>query len=146
MAYSQEQIEKAFSSILLEIEKWRPVREILKDEWTPDVTTFYKWLRDDDEKAKQYARACEIRAENIFDDMLNIADDTTKDIKVDKDWVEQVNQDNIQRARLKVETRKWVLGKLNPKKFWDKLDMTSDWEKLWTYMLVTNLYDKPKGD
>lgn len=144
--YSLEQIEKAFSSILLEIEKWRPVREILKDEWTPDVTTFYKWLRDDAEKAKQYARACEIRAENIFDDMLNIADDTTKDIKVDKDWVEQVNQDNIQRARLKVETRKWVLGKLNPKKFWDKLDMTSDWEKLWTYMLVTNLYDKSKGD
>lgn len=144
--YSLEQIEKAFSSILLEIEKWRPVREILKDEWTPDVTTFYKWLRDDAEKAKQYARACEIRAENIFDDMLNIADDTTKDIKVDKDWVEQVNQDNIQRARLKVETRKWVLWKLNPKKFGDKLDMTSDWEKLWTYMLVTNLYDKSKGD
>lgn len=146
MAYSQEQIENAFSYILLEIEKWRPVREVLKDEWTPDVTTFYKWLRDDEEKAKQYARACEIRAENIFDDMLNIADDTSKDIKVDKDWNEQVNQDNIQRARLKVETRKWVLGKLNPKKFGDKLDMTSDGEKLWTYMLVTNLYDKSKAD
>lgn len=146
MAYSPEQIEKAFNSILLEIEKWRPVRKILKDEWTPDVTTFYKWLRDDEEKAKQYARACEIRAENIFDDMLDIADDNKGDIEIDEEWREKVNQDNIQRARLKVETRKWVLGKLNPKKFGDKLDMTSDWEKLWTYMLVTNLYDKPKWD
>lgn len=140
--YSQTQIDTLFNSILKEIEKWRPVRKILKDDWMPDVTTFYKWLRESDDKTKQYAHACNTRAENIFDEMIDIADDTTKDTKFDAEWNEIVNQDNIQRARLKVETRKWVLGKLNPKKFWDKLDMTSDWEKLWTYIIATNLYDK----
>lgn len=142
MAYSQEQIETIFNSILWEIEKWRATREILKDKWMPDVTTFYKWLRDDEEKTKQYAHACDIRAENIFDEMLDIADDSSKDIKIDKDGNAIVNQDNIQRARLKVETRKWVLGKLNPKKFGDKIDMTSGWEKVATYVITTNLNDK----
>jgi hypothetical protein len=29
----------------------------------------------------------------------------------------------VQRARLKVDTRKWLLSKLQPKKYGDKLDM-----------------------
>lgn len=140
--YSPEQIETLFNSVLLEIEKWRPVRQILQDEWMPSWPTFYIWLANDEEKTKRYARACDVRAETIFDEMLEIADDNSKDIKVDKDGNEIVNQDNIQRARLKIDARKWVLGKLNPKKFGDKLDMTSGWEKVATYIITTNLHDK----
>lgn len=142
MAYSQEQIDKYFEAILLEIQEWRPVRQILQDKDKPNRDTFYKWLATDEKKAERYAHACNIRAENIFDEMIDIADDNKKDIRIDKDWNEIVNQDNIQRARLKVETRKWVLGKLNPKKFGDKIDMTSDGEKIATYVITTNLHDK----
>lgn len=142
MTYSPEQIETLFDSVLLEIEKWRPVRQILQDKWMPSWPTFYIWLANDEEKTKRYARACDVRAESIFDEMLEIADDNSKDIKVDKEWNEVVNQDNIQRARLKIDARKWVLWKLNPKKFWDKVDMTSGGEKITNYIITTNLHDK----
>lgn len=35
------------------------------------------------------------------------------------------DHENIARARLRVDTRKWVLSKLLPKKYGDKLDVTS---------------------
>ena len=38
-------------------------------------------------------------------------------------WV--LNGEHIQRSRLRVDTRKWYLSKLNPKKYGDKVDVTT---------------------
>lgn len=37
---------------------------------------------------------------------------------------------HVQRARLQVETRKWLMSKLAPKKYGERLDVTSSGEKL----------------
>ena len=112
MAYSEIKKKEIFIDICLEITKGKSLRNILKEEGMPSTSTFFVWLAEDEEKSKQYARACDIRAEVIFDEMLDIADDNTNDY---------VNSDNIQRSRLRVDTRKWMLSKLNPKKYSDKL-------------------------
>jgi hypothetical protein len=55
----------------------------------PNATTFYRWIDEESEwasvKNKQYARASEIRAEKIFDEMLDIADDNKNDINTDEE-------------------------------------------------------------
>jgi len=125
MAYSELEKKELFIDICTEITKGKSLRNILKEENMPSTATFFKWISDDEEKLKQYARACDIRAEVIFDEMLEIADDGsndfTKKIAPDGSEIEILNSEHVQRSRLRVDTRKWLLSKLNPKKYSDKI-------------------------
>tara|TARA_R110000764_G_scaffold53555_1_gene116713 strand:+ start:244 stop:720 length:477 start_codon:yes stop_codon:yes gene_type:complete len=123
MAYSSERKKSVFNSIIEDIEKGRALRTILKSSDTPSSQTFYLWLDEDESKSKRYARACEIRAEAIFEDILDISDNNTYDI-ITNDEVERTNNDVIQRSRLMVDARKWYLSKLNPKRYGDKIETT----------------------
>lgn len=121
MAYSEENKETILNNIFIEINKGRAVRNILKDEGMPDVTTFYRWIDNDEEKYKQYMRACENRADAIFDEIIDIADDRSGDIKITKDGEEVIDNEFIARSRLRIDARKWIASKLNPKKYGDKI-------------------------
>lgn len=117
MAYDKNKI---FPLILLEIEEGASLRSILRREDMPNQNTFFEWLHNDEEKSKQYARATEKRADVIFEEILEIADETSRDtIYTDKG--ETPNSEWMQRSRLRVDARKWMLGKMNPKKYGDKI-------------------------
>ena len=124
MAYKEEEIKDVFDYVITNIEKGRALRTILKDNLMPSSQTFYKWLEGDELKSKRYARATEFRAENIFEDILNIADNNTHDIITNDEGEGRTNNDVIQRSRLMVDARKWYLSKLNPKKYGDKIETT----------------------
>ena len=126
MAYTDKDKDKIFNYVCSEIEKGKALRNVLKDENMPSTSTFYQWLDNDEVKAKQYARATEVRADIIFDDILTIADENTNDTSINENGIEVVNNDVIQRSRLRIDARKWVLSKLNPKKFGDKTDITTN--------------------
>ncbi len=64
-----------------------------------------------------------MQADALFDEALEIADDASGDWTVDKDGKKGVDHENIQRSRLRVDTRKWAAGKMAPKKYGDKLDL-----------------------
>lgn len=135
MAYSDEEIEKVFEEILEYIEDGKSLRSILKASDMPSSRTFFKWIDDDKEKVKRYARAMEIRAESIFEDILEIADDGTNDfMTITKGDVEYNVEDRevTNRSRLRVDARKFFLSKVLPKKYGDKLDLTSDGDALQT--------------
>lgn len=114
----------------------RSLRSICLDEGMPSQTTVFRWLADDrySDFREQYARAREAQADAIFDEILDIADDGTND------WVEKERQDgsthtvldaeHVQRSKLRIDARKWMAGKLAPKKYGEKLDLTSDGEKI----------------
>ncbi len=63
----------------------------------------------------RYARACELRAERWAEEIVTIADDGTGDEWVDEQGVKHTNNDKVQRSRLRVDTRKWLLSKLLPR-------------------------------
>ena len=131
--WTVEKKEIAVKEILLEIMKGRSLTSILKTDERGDLpskVTFFEWLKEDEELTNQYARATEVRAEVIFDDILSIADENTNDTSINENGIEVVNNDVIQRSRLRIDARKWVLSKLNPKKFGDKTDITSGGEKI----------------
>lgn len=135
-SYSQEIADELCERIA----KGQSVRTICKDAHMPDAGTVYNWLLDKEKKDffKQYARARNAQAENLFDELLEIADDGTNDfMTITKGDVTYNVEDKevTNRSRLRVDTRKWYLSKVLPKKYGDKLDLTSDGDKLPTPLL-----------
>lgn len=119
------------------------LRNVCQDEKMPNRSSVHLWIiagkaHDATPELKafsdQYELAIDVRAENMFDEMEEIADNGTNDyikrINNDGSEYEVVNTENIQRSRLRVDTRKWKLSKMLPKKFGDKLDVTSDGKAL----------------
>jgi len=92
--------------------------------------TFYDMLEKDSEKSKRYARATDERADLMADEILTISDNVGKDLVTLPDGREIVDNAVVQRDRLRVDSRKWLLAKLRPKKYGDQIDVTSGGEKI----------------
>lgn len=125
MAYSAEEIEEKFDLILRDIEEnGLSLRKSLGGYGMPSSSTFYEWLEADETKAKRYARACEARAEILFEEIIDISDKQSSDVIGEDEFGNIiVNHNIIQRNRLQVDSRKWILAKMNPKKYGDKQEI-----------------------
>ena len=69
----------------------------------------------------------EVRQDAMFEDMLDIADDASRDIRMVGDEGnerEVVDHEHIARSKLRVDTRKWNLSRMNPRKYGDKVALT----------------------
>ena len=104
----------------------RSVRDIFSDEDMPSDRTMYRLLASTETLRPQYARARELQMEAMAEDILEIADDGRNDWmecqgKEDGGWT--VNGEHIQRSKLRVDARKWLMSKLAPKKYGDKVEL-----------------------
>lgn len=106
------------------------MRRVCEDEAMPDRVTVFRWLRTHDEFRNQYARAKEESADAMMEEILDIADDGTNDwMEVfDKDgesvgW--KLNGEHVQRSKLRIDSRKWLMSKMKPKKYGEKLEVES---------------------
>ena len=81
-------------------------------------STFSRWMDDDAKLAEEYARAREDLIEHIASETLAIADQPVGS-------TENGSTDSgaVQKQRLQVDTRKWLLSKLAPKKYGEKTSM-----------------------
>lgn len=134
MKYSQEDRDRLVTLICDRISEGESLRSVLRSDNMPDKQSFFNWIDSSKEYFDQYARAKEARADAIFEDILEIADETQNDTitKVGKDGeiYEAENKEWINRSRLKIDSRKWMLSKMLPKKYGDKIDVTTDGEKI----------------
>ena len=132
MARPTDYTEELSTEICRKIALGESLRKICKSEDMPNRSTVHLWLLDKEKKefSDQYEIACNVRAENMFDELNEIADDGSNDFMektLDSgETVEQLRPEHIQRSRLRVDTRKWYLSKVLPKKYGDKMDVTSD--------------------
>lgn len=97
----------------------------------PACSTVFKWLNEQPAFSEQYARARETQADTIFDEILDIADDGHNDWML-RNFGEEAryveNGEAIRRSVLRIDARKWMAGKLRPKKYGDKLDVNATHE------------------
>lgn len=104
----------------------KSLRTICAAENMPCVGTVLTWLNEDTHGfLAQYERAKQNQAELMAEEMIDIADDGSNDFmtitgKGGKDY-EVENKEVTSRSRLRVDTRKWLLSKLKPKKYGDKV-------------------------
>ena len=95
---------------------------ICKEDGMPAKVTVFKWIRTEPDFANQYAHAREAQAEHYLDEIIQIADDSVLDTEINPESGNEVtNHDVIQRAKLRVDTRKWAMSKLAPKKYGDRI-------------------------
>lgn len=138
MAYKEEDINAVFESIIDKITtEGASLRSVLSQPNMPSSKTFYQWLESDEEKRKQYTRACEDRADLIFDEILDIADENNADVYIDDAGDAKIDGNTVQRSRLKIDARKWMLSKMNPKKYGDKIDHTTNGESIQPPVLLS---------
>lgn len=109
-----------------ELASGRSLRAICADEAMPDKATVFRWLATHETFRDQYARAREAQADALLEEILTIADDGTGDSWTDDDGVERTNHDVIARSKLRVDTRKWAMSKMAPKRYGDRVDHTVD--------------------
>ena len=111
-----------------EIASGKSLRTVCKADDMPALSTIFVWRREHPEFAEQYARAEDDRAAAFIEDITAIADDSSED------WEERVNEkgetytvlnrDNINRSRLRVDSRKWLASKILPKRYGDKVELS----------------------
>lgn len=87
----------------------------------PDQDTFYKWKIRHPEFADLYYKAKKAQMDYLSEEMLEIADDTSKDYKKNKNGDIVGNNELVNRSRLKIDTRKWLMAKLLPRVYGDKV-------------------------
>ena len=85
------------------------LRAVCRDPDMPAISSVMLWLTKHASFTEQYAKATEERAHGMFEDMLDIADDAEEEAS------------SVAKARLRVDTRKWALSKMMPKKYGDKI-------------------------
>jgi len=91
--------------ICVRISGGESLRQILLPAHMPGRATVFRWLASNQFFRDQYARAREAHADSLVDDMLAIAD------------AEYESNEAITAARLKIDTRKWLAGRMSPKKY-----------------------------
>lgn len=109
------------------------LRTICYEKDMPDHSTVISWTLSNELFYNQYARAREIQAEVMFDEILEISDDGSNDLMtITKGNVSYNTEDRevTNRSKLRVDSRKWYLSKVLPKKFGDKVDVTSAGEAI----------------
>ncbi|MFP9529107.1 terminase small subunit-like protein [Pectobacterium brasiliense] len=118
--------EELAEIICLRLAEGESLRSVCSDDGMPSKQAVLRWLARNEEFRAQYVRAKEEGAEAIAEELFDIADDGTNDWmeKLDKDGEcigYQLNGEHVQRSKLRIDTRKWYLSKIMPKKYGDKV-------------------------
>ena len=87
----------------------------------PSDGTVYRWIATIPAFRDKYAQARSVQAERMADEILDIADDGRNDKWTDSEGVVRVDNDVIARSRLRVDARKWLMSKMLPKKYGDRV-------------------------
>jgi hypothetical protein len=100
-----------------------PLNVICKTPGMPCFKAVLNWVRDEKRApgfGQSYARARSVGYERIADEVLAISD---TDCLGPNGYVDNAA---VQRARLMVESRKWMLSKMLPKIYGDKIELSGD--------------------
>jgi hypothetical protein len=109
------------------------IKRICEDEGMPSKATVFNWLLRDEAFRVAYAIAAHMRGHHMFEEAIEVASQEPPRIIVQtgEDTLEsRVDPGAVQAMRLKTDTLKWAAGKLNPKQYGDKLDVTTGGEPL----------------
>lgn len=97
--------EQTWYEILQRVASGETIRSIANDAHMPDYNRLLNWIHKDDGRRDEYYRAKEAGALLIEEQMLDIADAVDNEME------------DVQRSALRINTRKWLLGVWNRKRY-----------------------------
>lgn len=108
--------EEVFADMLERIACGEAVSKICDEAGFPSRKTFYGWVLRNDDLRERYEVALVARHYALADETLEIADEPVGSLESGA-----TDSGAVQKQRLQVDTRKWLLSKMVPKKYGDKL-------------------------
>lgn len=104
------------TEICARMSEGRSLRSVCRDEDMPNLSTVVRWFKETDKQdfCAQYAKAREAMADAMADEALELADNCDPD------------PGPVGKARLQIDTRKWLLSKVAARKYGDKLALGGD--------------------
>jgi len=106
------------------------VRSICKEEDMPSKATVFRWLLEADISAieglkdfrDQYRFARRVQLEDYAEELVEISDNVEGDLYETEDGRQKVDYEHINRSKLRVNTRQWLLARMLPKKYGDRVE------------------------
>ncbi len=109
--YSKELVEKIMTLISTD---GSGLKKLCRENaWMPEHSTIYLWIARYPDFSDLYMQAKRLQAEVRAEEMVDISDDSNKDLLEDG----RANHAAVQRDKLRVDTRKWVAERLLPKTY-----------------------------
>lgn len=112
------------------------LRAICADDDMPSRSMVHRWILAHEEFRDQYTRAREVQMDTWADEIVEIADDAHNDFGLsravrlngvypptDDERDPKFNAEHVQRAKLRIDTRKWLMGKAAPKKYGERVEI-----------------------
>ena len=99
---------------------------ICRDEGMPDERSVRRCARNHGEFGDQYAIARRLGYEKRAGELLEIADDASADWIATENGKRVLDTVHVNRARLMIDTRKWLLSKMLPKIYGDHVTIAGD--------------------
>src|SRR6185436_2998956 len=97
------------------------LRKICEDPQMPSRQTFLRWIEKDSGRQARYTAAREALMDWYAEEILTIAWDSSRDtIPADGKKPARCDNEWVNRSRLKVDTLKFLMAKLHPKRYGDK--------------------------
>jgi len=130
--YSKEQKDVFKEIIIEEISIGKSLKSILdKHKAMPDRPTVYTWLNSESKQydkdfLNNYIRARQDQADFYADEIIDISD----------------TEEDPNKARVRIDARKWKAGKMKPSVYSEKLDITTKGEKVNDIKLSADQIDK----
>lgn len=123
MAFNQEIAD----AVCERLASGESLNAICKDEGYPAESTVRSWaLQDIDGFAAKYARAREVQAHFLAEQIITISDTPQEGVEttVKADGTSETKHgDMLGHRKLQVDARKWYLSKVLPKVYGDKLEL-----------------------
>jgi hypothetical protein len=116
--------EEIFTAICERMANGEGLRKICGDADMPSRSTFLRWVENDTGRQAKYQKAREALMDWYSEEILAIAWDDSKDTIKREGKADLCNHEWIARSRLKVDTLKFLMAKLHPKRYGDKLPET----------------------
>lgn len=102
--------EEIADKICAQLAEGKSLHTICDAEGMPSCSMIYRWMESNEGFRERYARAKEDACEKMAEEILEIAD----------------TEQDSNRARVRIDARKWIAAKLKPKKYGEKIDVNHE--------------------
>lgn len=122
--FSDEEKESIITEICNRVINEKTSFNIAVEESQINYATFFNWMVKSDKLKELYNYAREVRADVLFEEIVTIADTPIdgEKTKISEKGIEIIKGDMTEHRKLQIDARKWVVAKMQPKKYGDRID------------------------
>lgn len=110
--YSPEVVDELVSRMA----EGQSLRSICLEDGMPRISAVVRWLTENADFKSRYENAKEIRAEQFAESLIELADTLPE-----RTATGAIDGGSVQHLRLRLDARKWIIAKVLPKQYGDKV-------------------------